>query len=43
MRLTNAEIGSLMVAIRESDAETLEAARQWKQENEDVWSDWIPE
>ena len=43
MEITNSEIGSLMVAIRESDLDTLEAAREWKQENEDVWSDWIPE
>ncbi|MFP4113947.1 MAG: glycine betaine ABC transporter substrate-binding protein [Spirochaetota bacterium] len=43
MELTNPEIGSLMVAIRESNLDTLEAAREWKQENENVWSDWIPE
>lgn len=43
MELTNEEISSLMVAIRESDAETLEAARQWMNENEDVVADWIPQ
>ncbi len=42
MKLTNSEVGSLMVAIRESEKETLEAAREWKDNNEDVWSDWIP-
>jgi glycine betaine/proline transport system substrate-binding protein len=42
MKLTTSEVGALMVAIRESDMDTLEAARQWKDENQDVWSDWIP-
>lgn len=39
---TNATIGPLMVHIADSNLDTLEAAREWKDENEDVWSDWIP-
>lgn len=39
---TNATIGPLMVAIADSDLDTLEAARAWKDANEDVWADWIP-
>jgi len=42
MRMTNDEISDLMVFIRESDVDTLDAAREWKDNNEDVWSDWIP-
>ena len=42
MHLTNSELGSLMVAINESDKDTLEAARDWMNENEDVIADWIP-
>lgn len=42
MQMTNAELGSLMVAIKESKKDTLEAARDWMNENEDVVSDWIP-
>lgn len=42
MEMTNAEISDLMVAIRESNLDTLEAAREWKQANPDAWSDWIP-
>lgn len=41
MNLTNPELGSLMVAIAESDKDTLEAARDWMNENEDVVADWI--
>ncbi len=41
MELTTAEVGSLMVAIRESDKDTEEAARDWMMENEDVVADWI--
>jgi glycine betaine/proline transport system substrate-binding protein len=39
---TNETIGSLMVHIADSDLDTLEAAREWKNENEDVWKGWIP-
>ncbi|MFW6312467.1 MAG: glycine betaine ABC transporter substrate-binding protein [Spirochaetota bacterium] len=39
---TNETIGPLMVHIADSDLDTLEAAREWKNENQDVWSDWIP-
>ncbi len=42
MELDTAQVGSLMVAIRESNMSTLEAARQWKEENPDVWESWIP-
>jgi glycine betaine/proline transport system substrate-binding protein len=42
LRVTTGEIGALMVAIRESEANTLEAAREWKNNNQDVWQDWIP-
>ena len=41
MSLTTAELGALMVAINESDKNTLEAARDWMNENEDVVADWI--
>ncbi len=39
---TNETIGPLMVHIADSDLDTLEAAREWKNENQDVWSGWIP-
>ena len=39
---TNETIGPLMVHIADSDLDTLEAAREWKNENPDVWSDWVP-
>jgi len=39
---TNDTIGSLMVHINESDLDTLDAAREWKNENTDIWSDWLP-
>lgn len=42
MQLTNEELGSLMVAIKESNKDTLEAARDWMKENETVVADWIP-
>lgn len=32
-----------MVHIADSELDTLEAAREWKNENPDVWQDWIPE
>ena len=40
---TNATIGPLMVHIAESNLDTLEAAREWKNENPDVWEDWVPQ
>ncbi len=43
MRLTTAEVGSLMVAIRESSSDEETAARDWLKENKDVVMDWIPE
>ncbi len=39
---TNETIGPLMVYIADSNLDTLEAARQWKNENPDIWSDWVP-
>ena len=39
---TNATIGPLMVHIAESNLDTLEAAREWKDENPQVWEDWVP-
>ena len=38
---TNETIGSLMVAIADSDLSTLEAAREWKNANPDVWKSWV--
>jgi len=40
---TNATIGPLMVHIADSNLSTLEAAREWKDQNKDVWQEWIPE
>ncbi len=40
---TNDTIGPLMVHIADSELDTLEAARKWKNENMEVWVDWIPE
>ena len=40
---TNETISPLMVHIADSELDTLEAAREWKNENPDVWSDWVPE
>ena len=39
---TNESIGPLMVYIADSNLDTLEAAREWKNANPDVWQDWIP-
>ena len=39
---TNETIGPLMVHIADSNLDTLEAAREWKNENPDVWSAWVP-
>ena len=41
MILTNSEVGSLMVAIRESNKSEEDAAREWLKENEEVIADWI--
>lgn len=40
---TNETIGPLMVHIADSNMDTMEAAREWKDENPDIWQDWIPE
>lgn len=42
MEFTTEEIGDLMVHIRESDLSTLEAAREWKNANPEIWEGWIP-
>ena len=39
---TNETIGPLMVYIADSNLDTLEAAREWKNDNPDVWQDWLP-
>jgi len=39
---TNETIGPLMVHIADSNLDTLEAAREWKNENPDIWSAWVP-
>ncbi len=41
MKLTNSEVGSLMVAIRESDKNEEDAAREWLNSNKEVVADWI--
>ncbi len=38
---TNETIGSLMVYIADSKKDTLEAAREWKDANPEVWKDWV--
>jgi glycine betaine/proline transport system substrate-binding protein len=43
MFFTTEEVGSLMLAVRESDADPIESTREWMEENQDVWQDWIPE
>jgi glycine betaine/proline transport system substrate-binding protein len=40
---TNETIGPLMVHIADSNLSTLEAAREWKNENPEIWQDWVPE
>ncbi|MFW5693558.1 MAG: glycine betaine ABC transporter substrate-binding protein [Alkalispirochaeta sp.] len=42
MSMNTSEMGDLMVHIAESDLDTLEAAREWKDDNSDIWSDWVP-
>lgn len=39
---TNETIGPLMVYIADSNLDTMEAAREWKNANPEVWQDWIP-
>lgn len=39
---TNETIGPLMVHIADSNLDTLEAAREWKNANKDIWGDWVP-
>ena len=43
MKLSNSEIGSLMVAIRESDASEEEAARAWLADHQEIVAAWVPE
>ncbi|MBF9017282.1 MULTISPECIES: glycine betaine ABC transporter substrate-binding protein [unclassified Oceanispirochaeta] len=42
MNISNNDLGSLMVAIRESDEGEVDAARAWLAENKDVVTIWIP-
>lgn len=42
MYFTNETIGPLMVHINESNLSTLEAAREWKDQNREIWENWIP-
>ncbi|MBI9106039.1 MAG: glycine betaine ABC transporter substrate-binding protein [Spirochaetales bacterium] len=42
MNISNTDLGSLMVAIRESDEGEEDAARAWLAENKDVVTIWIP-
>ena len=42
MEVNTEEIGDLMVHIRESNLETLEAAREWMNANRGVWEGWLP-
>lgn len=39
---TNETIGPLMVHIADSNLDTLEAAREWKNENPEIWESWLP-
>ena len=39
---TNETIGPLMVHIADSNLGTLEAAREWKNQNPNVWESWVP-
>lgn len=43
--MNDAQLGGLMgeIANDDSDTETIDIARDWMAENEDVWSDWVPE
>jgi len=42
MFFVNETIGDLMVYINESDLNTLEATREWKDQNKEIWENWIP-
>jgi glycine betaine/proline transport system substrate-binding protein len=42
MKLTNDELSSLMVALKESDKDTLAAAYDWMHDHEEVVSAWLP-
>lgn len=42
MQTSTGELGSLMIAINESEKDTLETARDWMNANEYVIGDWIP-
>ena len=41
--MTSNELGGLMGDIASSDDDTLEVARTWASNNEDVWSEWFPD
>ena len=42
MYLIDSELSGLMAFIADSDKDTLEAAREWMNDNESVFADWIP-
>ena len=42
-QMSDMELGGLMGDIADSDDDTLEVARTWASNNEDVWSEWMPE
>lgn len=39
---TNETIGPLMVHIADSNLDTMDAAREWKAQNRDIWESWVP-
>lgn len=42
MRLTDAQLGDLMLKVKESEEDVEEVARQWMADNEEVVEAWIP-
>ena len=43
IRLTDAEISSLMTALEEAQTTERQAARQWMEEHQELVNSWIPE
>ncbi|NIQ11742.1 MAG: glycine/betaine ABC transporter, partial [Gammaproteobacteria bacterium] len=43
MFFTDKQLASLMLAVKESEDDTMTAVRQWMNQNEEVVSAWIPE
>ena len=42
IRLTDAEISSLMTALEEAQTTERQAARQWMEEHQELVNSWIP-